>query len=98
MRLAQSFTQCRGEGCFLGAERERKPSARAHDVADKLGAFGADGAKPDRFRIAVEDRGNVDQVDRSLVHHAVAPLDEQLDETAQAKFLGVSFAHDALGP
>jgi hypothetical protein len=67
------------------AERAGQSPSRSHDVADKLRAFRPDIAKPYRLRIAVKHPGYMSQSDRLLVDHALAHLNQILDETSQAK-------------
>ena len=66
-----------------------EPLARAHDVADQLGLFGSRRLEQHRARIAVETRGDVDEIDRLVAHLALAELDELVDEIAQPEALGI---------
>jgi len=57
-----------------------RPSvARAHYVADQLGAAGV--AEPNRLRVAVETLADIDQIDRGVVDFALAEGDEAAPQT-----------------
>ena len=92
-RLAQAFPQHGGKLLLVGVERGGKPTARTHDVGDQFGLLRADIAEPHRLRIAVDHRGDVDQVDRVIVNYAFALLHQLFDEAAQAEFFGVGLGH-----
>jgi hypothetical protein len=91
--LGQPLAQHLGKAAFVGVERCGKPTPRPHHVADELGPLRPDRAEPDRARIAVEHRADVDEIDRLLMHDAFALLHQLLDETAQAELLGVGLDH-----
>ena len=93
--MPESLAQRGGKAGLVGVERGGEPAARAHHVADQLGFLGSHGPEPDRAGVAVEHRGDVDQVDRIVVHDAFALLHQLLDEMAQAELLGVGLGHGA---
>ena len=79
-RMPESLAQHGGKAGLVGFERGGKPSPRAHHVAHELGLLRSDRAEPHRAGIAIEHRGDVDEVDRIVVDDAFALLHELLDE------------------
>jgi hypothetical protein len=95
--MVQPFAQDGSKVCLIRIEPQCEPPPSAHDVADKFGALGADGAEPDRFGIAVQDSSDIDEIDGCIVHEALALLHELFDKATETKSFGIGLAHyDAL--
>ena len=93
--MAQALAQHGGKAGLVGFQRGCEPPPRAHHVADELGPFRSDGTKPDRVGIAIERRGDIDEINRLVVHDAFTLLRQLLDEVSQAEFFAIGLDHDA---
>ena len=80
VRRLQALLHRRHQLALVAVERERQAPPRAHDVADELGLLRARRREHHRAGIAVEHARHVDEVDRLVVHLALAELNQALDE------------------
>ena len=92
-RMLKPCAQHSGKLGLFGLQCGCQPASTTHDIADQLGALRSDRTKPHRIWIAVEYRGDIDEIDRPVVDDALSPLHKFLHEMAQAEFFRVDLGH-----
>ena len=73
----------------LDAEGPRQSLAAADRVADEFDALAADVAEPDGLLVALQDFGDLGEVDALVADIELIRVDQLLDEVAQAKAVEV---------
>jgi hypothetical protein len=89
VRLAKPLHDLGQKACLVRVEREREALARTHNIADQLRPFRTHRFEPSRARVAVEDRRYIREIDRVVMHLALAELHQALDKASQTKTGGI---------
>ena len=84
-RPRQALQDRRQEPAFVGPERQGKPGAAAHHIADQRRTFRPDALEQDRPPVAVEALGHPGKRNRVGNDVDFVLLDQPIDETAEAE-------------